>query len=345
MSGPDGLTHDALRRLPKAELHTHLDGCLRPATLLELAREFGVPLPASTPRGVADAMLVRHARNLEEYLQRYVVTVQVMQSHEALVRVARELAEDAAADGIRYLEVRFCPALHAPGVTLEGALEAALEGLAAGEASSGILTRVIACGLRTLPPETSLRIARAAVRYRDAGVVAFDLAGAEAGHPPGAHAEAFRAAREGGLRLTCHAGEAAGADYVRAAVDACGAERIGHGVRLRDDPALLRRFADRRVPLEVCLTSNLHTRAVTHLRNHPAAAYLAAGVPITLNTDSRLMDRTTLTDEYWLAHTRLGLDGAALARVARAGFEHAFLPEDVRTRLLDDVSAAIEALA
>ena len=345
MTRPDGLTREALHRLPKAELHTHLDGCLRPATLLELARESGVPLPASTPDGVADAMLVRHARDLEEYLQRYIVTVQVLQSHGALARVARELVEDAAADGIRYLEVRFCPALHAPGVTLEGALEAVLEGLAAGEASTGLMARVIACGLRTLPPATSLAIARAALRYRHAGVVAFDLAGAEAGHPPEAHADAFRVAREGGLRLTCHAGEAAGADYVRAAVDECKAERIGHGVRLREDPDLQRVLADRAVPLEVCLTSNLHTRAVAVLRDHPAAEYLAAGVPITLNTDSRLMDRTTLTDEYWLAHTALGLDAAALARIARAGFEHAFLLDDARRALLAEVSPAIEALA
>lgn len=343
MTGPDGLTRDALRRLPKAELHTHLDGCLRPATLLELAGTSGVALAASTPAGVADAMLVRHARNLEEYLQRYIVTVRVMQSRDALMRVARELAEDAAADGIRYLEARFCPALHAPGVTLEEALEAVLEGLAAGEASTGIRARVIACGLRTLPPDTSLRIARAAVTHRDAGVAAFDLAGAEAGHPPEAHAKAFRAARDGGLRITCHAGEAAGADYVRAAREECGAERIGHGVRLREDGALLRTFADRAVPLEVCLTSNVHTRAVARLEDHPVAAYLAAGVPITLNTDSRLMDRTTLSDEYWLAHTRLGLDAAALRRIARAGFEHAFLPDDERRALQAEVTPAIEA--
>ena len=345
MKGRDGLTREHLRRLPKAELHTHLDGCLRPSTLLELAGAAGVPLPASTPDGVADAMLVRHARDLEEYLQRYVVTVRVMQSSGALARVARELVEDAAADGIRYLEVRFCPALHGPGVTLDGALEAVLEGLAAGEAATDITARVIACGLRTLPPATSLAIARAALRYRDAGVVAFDLAGAEAGHPPEAHRDAFRAAGEGGLRLTCHAGEAAGAEYVRAAVEICGVERIGHGVRLREDPELLRALADQAVPLEVCLTSNLHTRAVPAVRDHPAAQYLAAGVPITLNTDSRLMDRTTLTDEYWLAHTALGLDATALAGIARAGFEHAFLPDAARQALLAEVSPAIEALA
>jgi adenosine deaminase len=342
MSGT--LTREVLRRLPKAELHTHLDGCLRPATLLELSEEAGVPLPARTPEAVADLMLVRHARNLDEYLERYVTTVRVMQSAAALSRVARELMEDAAADGIRYLEVRVCPALHAPGVSLEGALEAVLEGTreAAGRRP---IAQVIACGLRTLPPSTSLAIARAAARYRDHGVVAFDLAGSEAGHPPGAHADAFRAARDAGLRVTCHAGEAAGAHFVREALDVCGTERVGHGVRLGEDAALLADVRARKIPLEVCLTSNLHTRAVTNLSAHPAAGYAAAGIPITLNTDSRLMDRTTLTDEYWLAHSVLGLDATAIARIARNGFAHAFLPEDQKQALLTEVAPAIEAIA
>jgi adenosine deaminase len=342
MSG--ALTREALRRLPKAELHTHLDGCLRPATLLELSAEAGVPLAARTPEAVADLMLVRHARNLDEYLERYVNTVRVLQSHAALSRVARELMEDAQADGIRYLEIRFCPALHAPGVSLDGALEAVLEGLRAG-AGPGIMARVIACGLRTLPPSTSLAVARAAARYRDHGVVAFDLAGSEAGHPPGAHVDAFRAARDAGLRITCHAGEAAGADSVREALEVCGAERIGHGVRLGEDAALLAAVRERGIPLEVCLTSNLHTHTVTDLATHPAAAYAAAGIPITLNTDSRLMDRTTLTDEYWIAHTVLGLDAGAIARIARNGFAHAFVPGDLRQALLAEVTPSIEALA
>lgn len=339
-----GLTREALRRLPKAELHTHLDGCLRPATLLELSAEAGVALPARTPGEVADLMLVRHARNLDEYLERYVSTVRVLQSRAALTRVARELMEDAEADGIRYIEIRFCPALHAPGVSLDGALEAVLEGMQDGPGRR-IMGRVIACGLRTLPAETSLAVARAAVRFRDHGVVAFDLAGSEAGHPPSVHAEAFRAAREGGLRITCHAGEAAGADSVREALEVCGAERIGHGVRLGEDPALLDEVRSRGIPLEVCLTSNLHTHTVTNLAAHPAAGYAAAGIPVTLNTDSRLMDRTTLTDEYWIAHTVLGLDAAAIARIARNGFAHAFLPDGAREALLADVTPDLEALA
>ncbi|HET7039935.1 MAG TPA: adenosine deaminase [Gemmatimonadales bacterium] len=339
------VTREWLARLPKAELHTHLDGCLRPSTLLELADQAGVRPPGDTPDAVADALHVRHARNLDEYLERYVATVSVMRSPAALARIARELVEDAAAEGVRYLEARFCPALHGPEVALAEALEAVLDGLATGQRATGTVARLIACGLRVLPPETSLAIARAATRYAGRGVVAFDLAGAEAGHPAGAHAEAFRVAREGGLHITCHAGEAAGPESIRAALDACGAERLGHGVRLREDPALEAEVADRGVPLEMCLTSNVHTRAVRRLEDHPARRYLHLGIPVTLNTDSRLMDRTTLTHELWMAHTTLGFTAEELVRVTRNGFAHAFLPDDERRRLLAAVGPALEGAA
>jgi adenosine deaminase len=339
------LTPDVLRRLPKAELHTHLDGCVRPTTLLELADAAGVDLPGATPESVQDFMLVRDARDLEDYLSRYVVTVSVLRTAAALARVAEELVRDAAAENIRYVEVRFCPALHTPGVSLDGALEAVLDGLASGARETGTLARVIACGLRTLPPVTSVAIARAALRHRHHGVVAFDLAGAEGTHPPDAHAEAFRIAGAGGLRITCHAGEAAGPDFIRQALVACGAERIGHGVRLREDPALEDEIAARGTPLEMCLTSNVHTRAVPRLEDHPARRYHARGIPVTLNTDSRLMDGTTLTQEYWLAHTVLGFTRAELATVARAAFTHAFLAADEKRRLLAAVTPEIEAFA
>jgi adenosine deaminase len=339
------VTREWLARLPKAELHTHLDGCLRPTTFLELAEAAGVRPPGTTPEAIADALLVRHARNLDEYLERYIITVSVMRSAGALARIGRELVEDAAAEGIRYLEVRFCPALHGPEVPLPQAIEAVLDGLAAGERATGTLARLIACGLRVLPPETSLAIARVATRYAGRGVVAFDLAGAEAGHPAAAHAEAFAVARRGGLRVTCHAGEAAGPESIRAALTACGAERLGHGVRLREDPALEAEVADRGIPLEMCLTSNVHTRAVRRLEDHPARRYLELGIPVTLNTDSRLMDRTTLTDELWMAHTVLGFTAEDLLRVIRNGFAHAFLPDGERRRLLAAVMPELEASA
>lgn len=331
--------------LPKAELHTHLDGCLRPGTLLELAEEQGVRPPAPTPEGIADAMLVRDARNLDEYLERFFITVGVLRSAGALARVARELVEDAAADGIRYVEIRFCPALHGPEVGLEEAIEAVLDGLAAGERETGGIARVIACGLRTLPPATSVAIARAAGRYVGRGVVAFDLAGAEAGHPAEAHAEAFRVAARGGLRLTCHAGEAAGPASIRAALETCGAERIGHGVRLAEDPALEAEVAARGVPLEMCLTSNVHTRAVARIEAHPARRYLRLGIPVTLNTDGRLMDRITLGDEYWLAHTALGFEAAELVQVARNAFAHAFLADHEKAALLARVGPDLDGAA
>jgi adenosine deaminase len=338
------LTRAALARLPKAELHTHLDGCLRPATLLELADAAGVVLPADTPEAVADYMLVRDARDLDEYLQRYIVTVSVMRRPAALARIALELLHDAAGENIRYLEIRFCPALHAP-VSIDGAIEAVLDGIHRGERETGTVARVIACGLRTLPPATSVAVARAASRFRDRGVVAFDLAGAETGHPPGDHAEAFRLAAAGGLRITCHAGEAAGPDYIAQALSACGAERIGHGVRLADDADLEAEVRRRGIPLEVCLTSNLHTRAVARIEEHPVRGYWASGIAVTLNTDSRLMDRTTLTDEYWLAHTALGFSARDLARIARNAFTHAFLPEHEKRALLASVMPELEEIA
>jgi adenosine deaminase len=339
------VTREWIARLPKAELHTHLDGCVRPETLLELADAADVDLGVSTADGVRDLMLVHDARDLDDYLSRFVVTVTVLRTAGALARVAEELVQDAASETIRYLEVRFCPALHAPGVTIDGALEAALDGLARGERATGTIARVIACGLRTLPPATSAAIARAAVRHRDRGVVAFDLAGAEAGHPPERHAEAFRIAAEGGLHRTCHAGEAAGADSIRAALALCGAERIGHGVRLAESPPLEDQVADLGVPLEMCLSSNLHTRTVSQLEQHPIRRYLERGIPVTLNTDSRLMDGTTLTDEYWRAHTALGFGRTALTRIARYAFAHAFLPDDAKRRLLAAVSPALEVTA
>jgi adenosine deaminase len=176
--GPPRLTKQALRRWPKAELHVHLDGCLRPATMLELARAQGIRLPADTPDGLARALYVKHAKNLEEYLTKYEITLSVMQTAAALERIAYEFVLDAAADGLRYVEVRYSPLLHRPALTLTQAIEAPLAGIKRGEAETGTKVGLIVCGIRTRPPAESLELARAAAGYRTAGVVAFDLAGA-----------------------------------------------------------------------------------------------------------------------------------------------------------------------
>ena len=342
--GGPALSRDALRRWPKVELHVHLDGCLRPATMLELARTQNVRLPADTPEELARRLSVKGARNLEEYLAAYQTTLSVMQTSAALERIAYEFVQDVAAENVRYVEVRYSPLLHRPALTLTQAIEAPLAGFARGSAETGTKVGVIVCGIRTLPPSDSLDLARAAAGYRSAGVIAFDLAGAERGHPAGEHRAAFAYAAGHGMGCTCHAGEGAGAESIAEAIHVCGATRIGHGTRLGEDPALLAEVVEKQIPLEMCLTSNLHTHTVELLAAHPARKYLTAGVRVTLSTDGRLMDGVTLTDEYHTAHTALGFTRAELARVVLNGCESAFLPEYERVALVARVQSDLEAL-
>jgi adenosine deaminase len=343
-TGAARLTKDALRRWPKAELHVHLDGCLRPQTMLELAAAQGVRLPAGTPAALAAALSVKDARNLEDYLEKYRYTLAVMQTPAALERVAYEFVVDAAAENVRYVEVRYSPLLHRPALSLSEAIEAPLRGVHRAEAETGTKVGLIVCAIRTLAPALSLELAHAAVDYRGAGVVAFDLAGPERGHPAAAHRAAFAHAARYGLACTCHAGEGDGPQQIHEALHVCGAARIGHGTRLGEDPALLDDVVARGVPLEMCLTSNVHTHAVATADEHPLRRYLDRGVRVTLNTDSRLMDGITLTDEYHLAHTALGLTPEQLARVALHACESAFLPESDRVALAARMHSELEGL-
>ena len=342
--GPPQLSRDALRRWPKAELHVHLDGCLRPATMLELARKSGVRLPADTPEALAAALSVKGARNLEEYLTKYQYTLAVMQTPEALERIAYEFVVDVASENVRYVEVRYSPLLHRPALTMTQAIEAPLRGIKRAEAETGTKVGLIVCAIRTRPPAESLELARAAVEYRGAGLVAFDLAGAERGHPAADHQEAFALAARHGLACTCHAGEGDGAASIHQALHVCGAQRIGHGTRLGEDAALLEEVVARRVPLEMCLTSNLHTHAVAAIAEHPFRRYLERGVQVSLNTDGRLMDGITLTDEYFVAHTALGLTREQLARSVLNACESAFLPDYEKVALVARVQSELEAL-
>ena len=334
-----------LRQLPKAELHCHLDGSVRPETLVDLAREHRVQLPKQTAEELAEYMRVDDARDLEDYLRRFDVTISVLQSEEALERVAYELAEDAAEDGVRYIEVRNAPLLNVvQGLTLVRAIEAPLRGLRKAENDFGITARFIVCGLRQFPPESSLEMAKLAVEFRNEGVVGFDLAGGEKGNPASRHAEAFRYARENNLAVTVHAGEGDGAESVREAVHICGANRIGHGTRLIEDPDLTQYVNDRRIALEVCLTSNVQTRVTDSYAAHPFREYFDRGLNVTLNTDNRLMSATTLTDEYIYAAEHLGFTVEELAGIALNGFESAFLPWEDRLVLIEDASDKIEEL-
>jgi adenosine deaminase len=336
---------ERLLRLPKAELHCHLDGSVRPETLLELANEYGVAMPADDPDALRDYMLVSDAHNLEEYLERFSITLSVMQTEEALERIAEELAADAARDGVRYIEVRYAPVLNVrEGLSLGAAVEAPLRGLARAEGEHGIIGRVIVCAIRNMSPDVSLELARLAVAYRARGVVGFDLAGGERGNPAAAHAAAFAHARDNELAVTVHAGEGDGALSVRQAVHQCGAHRLGHATRLIEDASLTQYVNDRRIALEICLTSNVQTRAVSSYDAHPLRQYFDRGMKVVLNTDNRLMSGTTLTDEYELAARHLDFTFDDLCQVAVNGFESAFLPWEERQKLLARVREEVDTL-
>ncbi|HTS90312.1 MAG TPA: adenosine deaminase [Gemmatimonadales bacterium] len=333
------------RRLPKAELHVHLDGSLRPATLLELARATRVELPATTPEAVRRAFRVDDARNLADYLKRFDTTVAVLQTPEALTRVAREMVIDADADGVRYLEVRYCPVLStAGGLSLDEVITAIARGLGEGAVECGTTTGIICCTLRHLDPGISDAIAEAAVRHRRLGVVGFDIAGGEATHPAKPHRHAFEIAARGHLGITVHAGEAAGPESVAEALFDCRANRIGHGTRLGEDPDLLAYVRDREIPIEINLTSNLQTRVVPDARHHPLRRYLDAGLTLVLSSDNWLMSDVTLSSEYALAGRAAKLTRREIEGLVRNGFHAAFAPRPVREAIAEEARARLEVM-
>jgi adenosine deaminase len=330
------LTRELIGRLPKAELHVHLDGSLRPETMIELAQDARVPLPAYEPESLRRFMLVDDAANLEDYLHRFDFTIPLLQSAEALERVAYEMVEDAARDNVRYLEVRYCPHLSQKrGMTLDAVMEAELRGLERGQRDFGVVARVINCSLRHYDPSISVELAECSVAFRDRGVVGFDLAGGEAGRPAGNHRGAFDIASRGLLGITVHAGEAAGAESVADALHACRADRIGHGTRLFENPALQDYVRDRQILIEANITSNVQTRAVARAADHPVRDYFDAGLNVTLCTDGWLMAGVSLSDEYWLAHTELGFSREEIDQLILNGFGGAFLPRSERQGLLE----------
>jgi len=344
VSGPR-VTSELLRRLPKAELHCHLDGSVRPETLLELAREYRQPIPRDDVESLRDFMRVDDARSLEDYLARFDVTLAVLQTEEALERVAYELAVDARRDGVTYIEMRYAPVLNVRrGLTFGQAIEAPIRGLERAAREGGATGRLIICGLRHLSPEVSLELERLAVAYKSRGVVGFDLAGGELGNPASKHAAAFEYAQTHDLACTCHAGEGDGASSVREAVHSCGAHRIGHATRLIEDESLVQYVNDRRIALEICLTSNVQTRAVPSYDAHPLRRYFDRGMNVVLNTDNRLMSGTTLTEEYLHAARSLDFTFDELAQIARNGFASAFVSWEERAAMLAEVDAEIARL-
>ena len=340
-------THEELRRAPKVLLHDHLDGGLRPATVIELAREVGYDaLPTTDEAELAAWFTAGAARqDLELYLETFAHTVGVMQTKDALVRVAAECAEDLATDGIVYAEVRFAPELHIEGgLTLDEVVEAVLEGFRLGTSGTRLTVGTLVTAMRHAA--RSIEIAELALRHRDEGVVGFDIAGSEAGNPPTRHLDAFQRVAAENFHITIHAGEAFGLPSIWEAVQLCGAERLGHGVRIVDDITLedgratLGRLAsfirDRRVPLEMCPTSNVNTGVCDSIRDHPIGLLTALRFRVTVNTDNRLMSGVSLTSEMAALVDAFGYGWDEVEWLTLNAMKSSFWPFDQRLRIINE---------
>ncbi len=338
------VTFELLKALPKTDLHCHLDGSMRLKTILELAQEQKIKLLADNEDALAKAIhMGETCASLEDYLVAFDVTCAVLQTESALFRAAFELAQDAAAENVRYLEVRYAPVLHQQkGLKLTAIVDSVLEGLRAAKRKTGIKYGLILCGIRHMSPQTSVRLAELCVAYKNRGVVGFDLAGAEANFPAKEHKEAFQLILKNNVNCTAHAGEAYGPESISQALHYLGAHRIGHGVRLREDGDLLNYVNDHRIPLECCPSSNVQTRAVPDMASHPLKFYFDYGLRVTINTDNRLITNTTVTNEYLIAHQQLGLSLEDMTNIMVSGFKSAFLPFREKQDLLTAVNREID---
>ncbi|MBK1880897.1 adenosine deaminase [Luteolibacter pohnpeiensis] len=335
-----------IQKLPKVLLHEHLDGGLRPRTVIELAEEQNYRgLPTRDAKDLADWFHRGAQRgNLPEYLEGFQHTTSVMQTPEAIERVAFEFIEDMYEDGVVYAEVRFAPILHIhSGLNQDEVVEAVIRGLERGQQTYGVEWGLIICAMRHL--SSSLEAAELAIRWRERGVVGFDLAGGESGFPPKKHVEAFQAIERANFYITIHAGEAFGPESIWQALQYCGAHRLGHATRLRDDiqtmpdgslklGPLAQYILDRRIPLEMCLLSNVHTGATPTLEEHPFGKFFERGFRVSLNTDDRLMSDTSMTRETKLAAETFNLSLADLEKLSINAMKSAFAPYDDRISMI-----------
>ncbi len=340
------LSLDFLKKLPKTDLHVHLDGSLRLETIFELAKKQQVKLPTEDRQGLFQLLYAGDVcSSLEDYLKAFDITLSVMQTEDSLVRAAFELAEDAWNEGVRYIEIRYAPMLHTTaGLSLTDVVEAVLRGLRMAKRSLGIRYGVILCGIRSMSAESSLRMAELAVAFKNRGVVAFDLAGSEVNNPAAEHLRSFRLILDNNINCTAHAGEAYGPESISQAIHKCGAHRIGHGTRLRENGDLLNYVNDHRIPLEVCVSSNIQTKAADNWEGHPVDFYVDYGLRVTINTDNRLITDTTVSKELLLCHQQYGWNLDKIKDVLIAGFKSSFLPYREKSDLLKEINEELAAV-
>lgn len=342
------LTRELLKVLPKIDLHRHIDGCLRPETIVELAKDLKVELPTYSHVDLREH-IQRGARggSLSLYLEGFAYTTSVMQTKDSLFRVAYEVLEDCMKDGLVYAELRFAPVLHMfSGLSLDEVIKSVLRGLEAAGNNFNINWGLLICAMRDR--KDSLEMAKLAVKYRDRGVVGFDLAGEEAGNPPKDHIEAFDYCKQSNFNITIHAGEAFGVNSIWQALQHCGAHRIGHGTRLIDDMKIMNNkvekigdiagyVLDHRIPLEICLSSNIQTGAVKTIEKHPFSHFWEKNFRVFLNTDNTLMSATNMTDEYLLAVQNFDISLIDLEKITINAMKSAFIPYNQRKHLIYNV--------
>jgi len=343
------LDHELLRSLPKVLLHEHLDGVLRPQTIIDLAREAHyTDIPSNDPEQLAEWFYQgANKGSLPEYLRGFAHTIAVLQTEEALERVAYEQAADLSRDGVVYFETRFAPIFHTKrGLTHQQVVSAVLKGLERGRKEFGIRSGVLICAMRNM--NVSLEMAELAVDFRQRGVVGFDLAGEEGGYPPKKHVDAFHFIQRENFNITIHAGEGYGKESIWQAIQYCGAHRIGHATRLIDDITvvdskvvklgdLAQYILDKRIPLEICLLSNVHTGATPSVAEHPFKIFYDQKFRVFLNTDNRLMSNTTLTKEFEVAAKTFNLRLEDLEKLTINAMKSSFLPYDQRIQFIYQV--------
>ncbi len=322
-----------VQEMPKTELHTHLEGAVRPDTILELARVYNADLGAATVEELKTKIEMRPGENLLDFLKKFDPFRFVFDHPESLRRVAYEMVEEEAREGVIYSEIRINPVKREDRVSIDGVLDAVLEGMHEASRDYGIESRLIVSLNRSYSLESAMRVAQAAVARKDRGVVGLDLAGDEVHHPASKFQEIFDYAQREGLHITIHAGEAVGPDSIRQALETCHAERIGHGVRLGEDPAVVQEVARRHAALEMCPSSNLLINAVKDLKSYPLMSYAHQGIPVTLSTDDRHIFDLTLTGEYMAMAEQCGLSLQDLEKISLNGIRYSFLPERDKARV------------
>lgn len=342
------VTKEMIKKIPKVELHYHLDGGVRPETIINLAEKEGIKLPETEPKALAD-WFHRGAdrKELGLYLEGFAATVSVMQTAEALERIAEESLIDMNDDNVKYTEIRFAPSQHLQKtLNLESVVEAALSGLKKGKEKTGVSYGLILCAMRH--EQNSLEIAELAVSFRNQGVVGFDIAGDERGHPPKRHLDAFHYIQSRNFNITIHAGEAFGVESIWQALQYCGAHRIGHATRLIEDMvvhgtriekmgSLSHFIRDKRIPMEVCLSSNVQTGATKNLDEHPFNVYLRNNFRVLLCTDNTLMSNTTLSKEIGIAVKYYNLTLRDIEKLTINAMKSAFINYDDRIQIIYDV--------